>query len=85
MRAFEMTLAEHQKAVSADGFTLSQKAVIEHNLFAAKRIYENILFSELANLLGLDVKLAETVSPPVDLLSITPTLALVTGGDSDDN
>lgn len=61
MRAFELTLAEHQKAVAADGFTLSQKAVIEHNLIAARRIYDNILFSELANLVGLDVKLTETV------------------------
>lgn len=61
MKAFENTLMEHQKAIAADGFSLSQKAVIEHNLFAARRIYDNILFSELANLVALDIKVTEMV------------------------
>jgi COP9 signalosome complex subunit 4 len=62
MRAFELTLMDHQKAMTSDGFSLSQKAVIEHNLFAARRIYDNILFRELAHLVGLDLKLTESVS-----------------------
>lgn len=62
MKIFENSLMDHQKAISSDGFTLSQKAVIEHNLFAAKRIYDNILFSELSLLLGLDINTTELIA-----------------------
>jgi COP9 signalosome complex subunit 4 len=80
MRAFELTLMDHQKAMTSDGFTLPQKAVIEHNLFAARRIYDNILFQELAHLVGLDLKLTESVSR-----TPFPSLMFVSGDHKNDH
>lgn len=50
---FAASLAPHQLAITADGSTVLSKAVIEHNLLAASRLYENISTSALANILGL--------------------------------
>ena len=35
------------------GFTILQRAVIEHNLVAVSKIYTNITFAELGGLLGI--------------------------------
>jgi hypothetical protein len=51
--AFESSLSEHQRAVGSDGSTLFGKAVIEHNVAAASRIYASISFTKLGELLGL--------------------------------
>jgi len=51
--AFAATLAPHQLAVTADGSTVLSKAVVEHNLLAASRLYENISTTSLASILGL--------------------------------
>lgn len=32
---------------TGDGFTILEKAVIEHNMVAASRVYDNIRFKEL--------------------------------------
>lgn len=57
VETFASTLAPHQLAKTADGSTVLSKAVIEHNLLAASRLYENIATSALAQILGLkDVK-----------------------------
>ena len=53
VEAFAAKLAPHQLAVTADGSTVLSKAVIEHNLIAASRLYENISTAGLAGLLGL--------------------------------
>lgn len=60
--AFEISLAVHQKALTADGFTIPEKAVIEHNLVATGKLYDNINFSELATILRLDARKAEKVA-----------------------
>lgn len=39
-----------------------QKAVIEHNMIAASRIYANIHFGELANILLVDERRAEKIA-----------------------
>jgi len=56
---FESTLKEHQKAITADGFTVYKKAIIEHNIVAISKIYDNITIKELSNLLSLDPLRAE--------------------------
>lgn len=50
---FAASLLPHQLAITADGSTVLSKAVIEHNLLAASRIYENISTAALADILGL--------------------------------
>ncbi|KAH8893846.1 COP9 signalosome complex subunit 4 [Thozetella sp. PMI_491] len=56
---FAQGLAPHQKATTADGSTVLAKAVVEHNLLGASRLYRNIPFDALALLLGLDPDRAE--------------------------
>ena len=53
VEAFAAKLQPHQLAMTSDGSTVLTKAVIEHNLLAASRLYENISTDSLANLLGL--------------------------------
>lgn len=53
VEAFASTLAPHQLAKTADGSTVLSKAVIEHNLLATSRLYENITTAALADILGL--------------------------------
>lgn len=38
---------------SRSGYTILQRAVIEHNLVAVSKIYTNITFTELGGLLGI--------------------------------
>lgn len=52
-------LQPHQLAQTADGSTVLAKAVIEHNLLSASRLYNNIGVSELGVLLGLTSEIAE--------------------------
>ncbi|KAJ5641418.1 hypothetical protein N7490_005418 [Penicillium lividum] len=51
--AFAKKLPPHQLAVTADGTTVLDKAVIEHNLVAASKLYENITADALGVILGL--------------------------------
>ena len=56
---FANKLAPHQLAQTADGSTVLAKAVTEHNLLSASRLYNNIGVKELGVLLGLDAEKAE--------------------------
>jgi COP9 signalosome complex subunit 4 len=56
---FAEGLASHQLATTADGSTVLRKAVVEHNLLGASRLYANIRFEALGSLLGLDAARAE--------------------------
>jgi COP9 signalosome complex subunit 4 len=56
---FAKGLQPHQLATTADGSTVLAKAVVEHNLLSASRLYRNISFAALALLLGLDADKAE--------------------------
>eukprot|EP01035_Chromulina_nebulosa_P018507 gene18507-24224_t len=62
LNQFIESLAPHQKAMTSEGFTIPEKAVIEHNLIAISKIYENIRFDQLAVLLGMNESKAEKVS-----------------------
>ncbi|KAM7193462.1 hypothetical protein V8F20_008365 [Naviculisporaceae sp. PSN 640] len=56
---FAQGLAPHQLATTSDGSTVLARAVVEHNLLGASRLYVNIGFDELGLLLGLDGQKAE--------------------------
>ncbi|KKA27723.1 hypothetical protein TD95_005265 [Thielaviopsis punctulata] len=57
--AFSQTLQAHQLALTADGTTVLAKAVVEHNLLSASRVYANMRFDALGELLGLSAEAAE--------------------------
>jgi len=59
---FANQLKAHQKAVLADGSTVLDRAVIEHNLLAASKLYNNITFDELGSLLNISPEMAEKVA-----------------------
>ena len=56
---FGEKLDQHQLAQTADGSTVLAKAVIEHNLFGASKLYSNLDIIELGHLLGLGPERAE--------------------------
>uniref|UniRef100_L2FBX8 COP9 signalosome complex subunit 4 n=1 Tax=Colletotrichum fructicola (strain Nara gc5) TaxID=1213859 RepID=L2FBX8_COLFN len=56
---FAQGLQPHQLATTAAGATVRAKAVVEHNLLGASRLYRNIGFEALGSLLGLDGEKAE--------------------------
>ncbi|KAK0730856.1 hypothetical protein B0H67DRAFT_596889 [Lasiosphaeris hirsuta] len=56
---FAQGLAPHQLATTSDGSTVLAKAVVEHNLLGASRLYSNIGFDALGLLLGLSGDKAE--------------------------
>jgi len=60
--AFEQTLAEHQMRLTKEGWTLLQKAVIEHNLIATSKVYSNISMADLALILNVDADGAENIA-----------------------
>jgi COP9 signalosome complex subunit 4 len=59
---FRPTLREHQMAADADGISVLDSAVIEHNLLAASRLYSNIRVEELAIVLNISAGKAESTA-----------------------
>jgi COP9 signalosome complex subunit 4 len=53
VQKFAADLKPHQMALLSDGSTVLDRAVIEHNLLSASKIYNNITFSELGSLLEI--------------------------------
>ena len=49
----------HQKAVTSDGYSILEKAVIEHNIIATQKIYLNIQIPQLASILGMEPNTTE--------------------------
>jgi hypothetical protein len=49
--------------VAGDGFSLLDRAVMEHNLISTARVYCNISLAELGAVLSLDADRAEKVRP----------------------
>ena len=49
---FSEGLEPHQKALTTNGNTILDRAMIMHNLLSASRLYDNIQFDELGTLLG---------------------------------
>jgi len=59
---FAKQLKPHQMAVLSDGTTVLDRAVIEHNLLSASKLYKNITFAELGQLLSIAPDKAEKVA-----------------------
>jgi COP9 signalosome complex subunit 4 len=59
--AFEATLPQHCRAANAAGVTIFGKAVAEHNVLAASRVYKNISFASLGAVLGMAPEAAQAV------------------------
>jgi COP9 signalosome complex subunit 4 len=51
--------AEHQNASTSSGMTVLQNSIIEHNILAVSKLYENIRFDQLAKILGINAIQAE--------------------------
>jgi len=62
VQKFAEGLKEHQMAKLGDGSTVLERAVIEHNLLSASRIYNNITFDELGALLEIPPARAEEIA-----------------------
>ncbi|CAL5383599.1 unnamed protein product [Camellia sinensis] len=60
--AFAEELKAHQKALLPDNFTVLDRAMIEHNLLSASKLYTNISFDELGTLLGIAPHKAEKIA-----------------------
>jgi len=58
---FANELQDHQKAKTNDGTVLS-RAVIQHNILSASKLYNNISFDELGSLLGITPLKAEEIA-----------------------
>lgn len=56
---FAQGLQPHQLATTADGSTVLAKAVVEHNLLGASKLYANVGIDALGDLLGLSADRAE--------------------------
>lgn len=54
VEAFAAKLAPHQVARTSDGSTVLERAVLEHNLLGASRLYRNISVAGLGELLAVD-------------------------------
>lgn len=59
VKAFAERLQPHHLAKTADGSTVLDKAVLEHNLLGASKLYNNIGIDQLGELLGVDADRAE--------------------------
>ena len=60
VKAFSEKLSPHQLAKTSDGSTVLDKAVLEHNLLGASKLYNNIGIDQLGVLLGVDADKAES-------------------------
>lgn len=59
VESFAKELKPHQLALLGGGTTVLDRAVIEHNLVAASKLYNNITFEELGSLLAIGPTQAE--------------------------
>ncbi|GIL87911.1 hypothetical protein Vretimale_6309 [Volvox reticuliferus] len=62
VEAFAKGLKPHQVATLGAGGTVLDRAVVQHNLAAASRLYSNISTEQLGGLLGLSAEAAEAVA-----------------------
>lgn len=61
LQEFSSLLAEHQKAITSDGSTILERAVVEHNLLAISKLYKNISIEQLGILLDISKARAEKI------------------------
>jgi COP9 signalosome complex subunit 4 len=61
VKKFEEGLQPHQKGNTAEGYSVLQKAVLEHNVLALSKIYNNISFDQITKLLEIPIERAESL------------------------
>lgn len=61
LKEFQGLLQPHQ-SITVDGSTILERAVIEHNLLSASKLYNNITFEELGALLEIQKEKAEKIA-----------------------
>ncbi|KAK9989440.1 hypothetical protein SO802_029679 [Lithocarpus litseifolius] len=62
LEEYSTHFASFLKALLPDNFTVLDRAMIEHNLLSASKLYTNISFDELGTLLGIDPHKAEKIA-----------------------
>jgi len=62
LEEFAALLLPHQMAKTSDGSTILDRAVTEHNLLSASKLYNNISFEELGRLLEIPASKAERIA-----------------------
>jgi len=62
VESFVADLKLHQMADTSDGSKVHERAIIEHNLLSASKIYNNITFEELGSLLQISPEQAEKIA-----------------------
>lgn len=62
VQKFEESLLPHQKAKMPDGATVLERAVLQHNVLAASRVYKNMRLPELGHLLEVPPEKAERIA-----------------------
>lgn len=59
---FEEYFSQHHKAVTTDGQTVLDRAILQHNVLAASRVYKNMRLPDLGNLLEVTPERAEKIA-----------------------
>jgi len=62
VKQFEETLMPHQKATLGDGQTVLERAMLQHNVLAASRVYKNMRLPDLASLIEVAPERAEKIA-----------------------
>lgn len=62
VQKFSESLQPHQKAIMADGQTVLDRAVLQHNVLAASRVYKNMRLPDLGLLLEVTPERAEKIA-----------------------
>lgn len=62
VQEFSRQLMPHHKATNSDGSNILNRAVTEHNILSASKLYTSIRFVELGTLLGIPCETAEKVA-----------------------
>lgn len=62
VQKFEQSLTPHQKALMPDGQTVLERAVLQHNVLAASRVYRNMRLPDLGVLLEVTPARAEKIA-----------------------
>ena len=58
---FKASLEDWQNVTMGDGYTVLEKALIEHNILMISKIYMNIRFEEIGKFLGITADQAEDI------------------------
>merc|ERR1712217_678575 len=62
VQKFDESLLPHQKANLADGQTVLERAILQHNVLAASRVYKNMRLPDLGSLLEVTPEKAEKIA-----------------------